>query len=62
MFTTGLIRLLCPASLRKQICQGSPFNRSPYRQKNRSSTELIQLAVLFHRENSNPKNVLGPMC
>jgi len=47
MFTTGLIRLLCPASLRKQICQGSPFNRSPYRQKNRSSTELIQLAVPF---------------
>ena len=47
IFTTGLIGLSCPASLRKRICQGSPFNRSPYRQKNRSSTELIQLAVPF---------------
>jgi integrase len=27
MFTTGLIRLACPASLRRQIRQGSPFTR-----------------------------------
>jgi len=31
----------------KGIAQGSPFNRSPCRHKNRSSTESIQLAGAF---------------